>query len=89
MRELLRHRANASIASTFLERAKVRSSDRCLRPNSARCRDILRADEGRPVRTRAPSLVVIYDGASVIKNTITAARDTGQTRVVYLRAAEE
>ena len=41
------------------------------------------------MRARAPSLVVIYNGASVVKNTIATVRDTGQTRVVNLRAVEE
>lgn len=36
-----------------------------------------------------PSLTVVYDGASVVKNTIASVRDTGQACVVYHRAVEE
>ena len=89
MRQLRRHCANANVASTCPESAEVRSSDRSLRPNPAGCHDISTTDEGCQVRADTPSLAVIYDGASVVKNTITSVSDAGQTRVVYYCAVEE
>jgi len=87
MHQLLRHPANAhryvpaERAETAFFRSRARKSSETPRHPHDRWRT--------PGASACPPLAVIYDGASVVKNTITAVRDTGQTRMVYLRAAEE
>jgi len=87
MRQLLRHSANATLP--------LRSSNgqKCVLRIAA-CAQIQRDaatsfGPTKDARCGPPSLVVIYDGAAVVKNTIAAVRDTGQTRMGCLRAAEE
>ena len=87
MHQLLRHRTNARLYVPA-ERTETaffgpRAPESSGMPQQHSRRRTLRW------RADAPSLAIIYDGASVVKNSVTRVRDTGQTRVGYLRAVEQ